>query len=200
MLRAHLVDRVGVLLLPFHPPSQVGFGRRRLHRLLLLRARLFHTSRLMISSPMTLVSCMPGVVILPHLRQPEPQILHAPHKFRAIDDAALRGGHDLAGRHVDRLHAHFLEDLRDYPRLPALHALEVCQVLDRPLEPAERLRAGRQNGKRDDVQLQLILVEVPPQVEAAALVEPSQKVDVSMPKGPAGVEEKSVAALFLPTQ
>ena len=50
-----------------------------------------------------------------------------------------------------------LKDLGDDARLPALHALEVREVLDRPLEPAECLRTGRQDRERDDVELQLLL-------------------------------------------
>ena len=73
------------------------------------------------------------VVVLPHRVQAEPEILDAADPLRAVDGAALGGRQDLAARHVDHGHAHLGVELRHDAGLPALHALEVGEVLDRPL-------------------------------------------------------------------
>jgi hypothetical protein len=117
-------------------------------------------------------------VVLPHLRQAEAQVLDAADPLGAVDHAALRRRHDLAAGQVDGLLSHALVDLGHDARLPAFHALEVGQALDRPLEPAQRLRARRQDGEREHVELQLLLVELPPQLEAARLVDPAEEVHV----------------------
>ncbi len=126
------------------------------------RARLVHAGR---------------VVVLPDLRQAEAQVLDAADPLGAVDHAALRRRDDLAAGHVDGCHAHPLVDLGDDAGLAALHALEVGEVLDRPLEPAERLRARTADREGDDVELEHVAVELPVQVQAAALVEPAEEVD-----------------------
>ena len=117
------------------------------------------------------------VVVLPHRVQAEPEVLDAADPFRAVDGAALGGGQDLAARHVDHGHAHLGVELGHDAGLPALHALEVGEVLDRPLEPAHRLRARRDARERDEVELELLLVELVPELEPAAVVDPADEVD-----------------------
>ena len=126
------------------------------------------------------------VVVLPDLRQAEPQILDAADPFGAIDHAALRGRHDLATRQVDGLHAHSLIDFGDDAGLPAFQALEVGEVPDRPLEPAERLRAGATDRERHHVELEDVAVELPVQIHPAALVHPAEKVEMIHAERPGG--------------
>src|SRR6266436_7406888 len=71
------------------------------------------------------------------------------------------------------------------PSLPALHALEIGDALQGLLEPAERLRAGRMRGKRDYVELEVVLVEVAPHLEPASDVQPAQVIHVVHAEGPA---------------
>ena len=93
------------------------------------------------------------VVVLPHGLKAEPLILDPADPFRAVDGAALGRGQDLAARHVDHRHPHLGVELGHDARLPALHAPEVGQILDRALEPAHRLRARRDAGERHQIEL-----------------------------------------------
>ncbi len=117
------------------------------------------------------------VVVLPHRVQAEAKVLDAADPFGAVDGAALGGGQDLAARQVDHGHAHLRVELGHDAGLAALHALEVGEVLDRTLEPAERLRARRDARHRDQVHLELLLIELVPELDAAAVVEPADEVD-----------------------
>jgi hypothetical protein len=109
--------------------------------------------------------------------QAESQVLDAAHPLGAIDSAALCGGQDLTTRHIDDRHAHLGVKLGDDAGLATLHPFEVSQVLDRTLEPAERLRAGWNARKCHQIELQLLLIELVPQLKAAAFVDPADEVD-----------------------
>ena len=106
-------------------------------------------------------------------------------------------GQDLAAGEVDRAHAHLGVDLGVDAGLTALHTLEVGEVLDRPLEPAERLGAARERRQRDDVQLQHVLVELLVQLEPAALVHPAEDVDEVHPEVAAGAAGEEHGRLVL---
>src|SRR5207249_5832611 len=71
---------------------------------------------------------------------------------------------------------HLIYTLSLHDALP-IYALEVGQVLDRPLEPAEGLRPGRQDREPLNVQLELFLEEVLSELEAAAVLHPPQGID-----------------------
>src|SRR3546814_8791739 len=57
-------------------------------------------------------------------------------------------------------------------RRAELHLAEVFQRRDRPLEPAERLGAVRDDLERDHVELQHVLVELLVELAALALLHP----------------------------
>src|SRR5207237_5977214 len=129
VLGAHLLDRVGVLLLPTHAPAHEGVENCGANHLLLLRGEALPYVAVddQLEHRVALVHAG-RVVILPDLRQAEPQVLDAADPFRAIDHPTLRRGHDLAAGHVDRLHAHALVDLGHDASLAAFHALEIGEA------------------------------------------------------------------------
>ena len=198
VLLHELLEGVGVLPLPLRVPADEGLHRRGLDDFLVQRRELVphlavdqqlaHRHRLVHAG---------RVVVLPHVVEPEPEVLDAADPLRAVDDAALGGRQDLAAGQVDRAHPHLGVDLGVDPGLAALHALEVGQVLDRPLEPAERLRAARERRERDDVQLQHVLVELLVQLVAPALVHPAEDVDEVHPEVAAGAAGEEHRRLVL---
>ena len=126
------------------------------------------------------------VVVLPDVVEAQAQVLDAADPLGAVDHAALRRRDDLAAGHVDRGHAHALPDLGGHAGLAALHALEVGEVLDRALEPAEGLRARRQDRDPVHVELELLLEQLVAQVDAAAVVHPAERIDHVHAEGAAG--------------
>ena len=69
------------------------------------------------------------------------------------------------------------------PGLPAFQPLDVGNAAQRLLEPAERLRARRMRGPDDHIELQILLVELAPHLEAATDIEPAQPVHVIHAEG-----------------
>ena len=187
MLLLQLLDGVGVLPLPLGPPDEERFVGRALDDFLVPRRQALPNVHVEddLADGDVLVHAR-RVVILPDVVETQAQVLHAAHPLGAVDHAALRRRDDLAAGHVDGGHAHALEHLRGHAGLPALHALEVGEVLDRPLEPAEGLRPGRQDRQPVDVELELLLEELVAQVVAAAVVHPAHRVDHVHAEGPAG--------------
>ncbi len=179
MFLEHLLDRVGVLLLPLHAPAHQRLERSGLDRLLLLRGQALPHVQVDAEFADRVVLVHAGrVVVLEHAVQAQAQIFDAADPFGAIDDAALRRGHDLAAGHVHHRLAHLRVHIGVQAGLPAFHAFEIGHALQRLLEPAQRLRAGRQYRKRHDAELQGVLVEVGPHLQSAALEHPAQIVGV----------------------
>ena len=113
------------------------------------------------------------VVVLPHRVQAEVAVVGRADPLGRVDGAALRCRHDLAARQGDGGNAHLLEDLAgDARRRAVLHGLEVGDVLDRPLEPAERVGTHRLDHQRLHVDLQDVGEEPLVQLVAAAFHEP----------------------------
>ena len=173
-----LLDGLGVLLLPVGPPAHERLHDGGLDRFLVLRRQTipdvlvdgeFADGRALVHAR--------RVVILPHGVQTEPQVFDTADPLRAINRAALGGRQDFAAGHVDDGHAHLRIDFRDDAGLAALHALEVGQILDWPLEPAQRLRARRDDRHGDEVELDFLLVELVPQLEPPGFEHPADEVD-----------------------
>ena len=198
---AHLLQRIGILLLPPYPPAHVVIGHGGADRLLLLRRQALPYVGVddQLGDHGRLVHAR-HVVVLVYLRQPQLQVFGGGHPLGAVDHAALCRGRDLAAGHVDRVHAHALEDLGDDARFTAFQALEVLQVLDRPLEPAEGLRAGRHAREGDHVHLECFLVEIPVHLHPAAFVHPSEEIHMVHAERPGrrGREQRRGRVLALP--
>src|SRR5688500_6846241 len=144
MLLLQLLDRLCVLLLPLRPPAIEGLRCGGAHDLLVNRRKALPDVVVDDQLADSHAFMDAGrVVIFPEVLEAETQVLHATDPFGAIDDAALRGGHDLAARKIHGRHPHPVPDLGGHAGLPALEALEIGKVLDRTLEPAERLWARR---------------------------------------------------------
>ena len=168
-------QRLGVLLLPLGPPDEEGLVRRALDHLLVLRREALpdvdveHAARR--SSRSRACRACSGTSRRsgsPSRRSSTPPTHSAQSITPRCADGMISPPGMLTVVMPMRCHT-----LRGDAGLAALHALEVGEVLDRPLEPAERLRARRQDREPVHVQLELLLVELAAHLDAAAVVHPA---------------------------
>ena len=116
------------------------------------------------------------VVDFPHVVKAEPQVFEAADPLRRVDDAALGRRQDFGARQGDDADARSLENFRGNAGDTVLQALEVIPAADDLLEPSQSLWTDRQDRKGHDLHVELFLVQLLVQLQAAAFVHPAQEV------------------------
>ena len=136
-------------------------------------------------------------VVLDHVLRAEAHVRRRIVELEGVDDALFERRHDFAAGQLRHFGAHLLEQVRGQTDGAVLEALQLGSVLDRLLEPAERLRRHRHGEKADDVEIELgqqLVIER----ETAAAVDPRQRLLRVGAVDRAGAEERRDLALPVP--
>ena len=162
------------------PQRHEGLERRGAHSFLLLRREALPDIAVddELEHRIALVHAR-RVVILEHRGRPRRRSSTPPtHSAQSITPRCAAGMISPPGR-LTVCHAHALCRFRStMPVCRHFRPLKIGEVLDRPLEPAERLRARAADRERHDVELDDVAVELPVEVHPAAFVEPAEEVEV----------------------
>ena len=167
----------GVTLLPL--PGHVG--RRRLDGVLENRLDFLGKGVVLILVEDDLEALHVLMEALDHVDlrdvlKPERRIRRRIVEFCGVEHAAVHRRHDIGAAHDRHCRAQLVHQVGGEADRAVLELLELRDVGDRLLEPAQRLRGHRPSQPADDVHLQDVVQELVVELLPFAVVEPAEKV------------------------